>query len=66
MQKMSSKGKHFCVFCKNWYDPSNSALQPEWPAASIWYVDESAVKMCMYHSHERRALSSCSHFISKV
>lgn len=66
MQKMSNLGKPFCVFCQNWYDPGNKALKPDFPAAHSWFVDTSAVNMCMYHSKERKALSSCSHFQSKI
>ena len=66
MQKMSSLGKPFCVFCKNWYDPANRALQPDMPSAHQWFVDDKAENMCMYHSKKRKSLNTCSHFESKV
>ena len=27
-----------CALCKNWYDPTNSAISPETPAIGLWKI----------------------------
>ena len=29
-----------CAFCKNWYDPTNSAITPKSPAIGMWEIKD--------------------------
>ena len=36
-----------CAFCKNWYDPTNSAIAPKSPAIGLWEIKDINQK-CMF------------------
>lgn len=36
-----------CAFCKNWHDPTSSAIRPKFPAQGIWEYDKMR-KKCVY------------------
>lgn len=36
-----------CAFCKYWYDPTNSAIEPKNPRSNTWKFDDHCKKMCL-------------------
>ena len=37
-----------CAFCKNWYDPTNSAIAPKAPNIGLWEIKDTNQKcMCL-------------------
>ncbi|MBQ3544741.1 MAG: hypothetical protein IJA34_07130 [Lachnospiraceae bacterium] len=69
MNKMSSiniKSLKKCAFCKYWYDPTNSAIQPHLPNANVWKYDMNAKQMCLKTNREMKASSGCGRYECKV
>ena len=55
-----------CAFCKHWYDPTNSAIEPKAPQLGIWQYDEKAVKKCLLKGLNTPARQSCKKYECKV
>ena len=57
-----------CAFCKNWYDPMNSAIEPRNPRIGLWKIkDEFQKCKCLRTNLEKAANGSCSrYFESKL
>ena len=69
MNKMSSiniKSYKRCAFCKYWYDPTNSAIQPYLPNMNVWKYDMNAKQMCLKKNREMKASSGCGRYEGKV
>ncbi len=55
-----------CAFCRNWYDPTNTAIRPKSPAVGIWEFDPSVTKPCTVRPGERKAFYQCPDFVCKL
>lgn len=57
-----------CAFCKNWYDPTNSAIMPKSPAIGLWEIKDTNKKcLCMKKNIQMPASAFCSQdFVSKI
>ena len=56
-----------CAFCKNWYDPTNSAIAPKAPAIGLWEIKDLNQKcMCLKKNLNMSANSFCGSFVSKI
>lgn len=57
-----------CAFCKNWYDPTNSAIAPKSPVIGLWEIKDTNQKcMCLKKNIPMAANAFCSsNFISKL
>ena len=57
-----------CAFCKNWYDPTNSAIAPKSPAIGLWEIKDINQKcMCIKKNINMSANAFCSRdFVSKL
>ena len=56
-----------CAFCRYWYDPTNSAIQPKAPKINLWtIVDEKRKSKCMKRTIEMRATASCKEYECKL
>ena len=55
-----------CAFCRNWYDPTSSAIRPKSPAVGIWEFDPSVTKPCTARPGERKAFYCCPDFVCKM
>ena len=57
-----------CAFCKNWYDPTNSAITPKSPAIGMWEIKDINQKcMCLKKNIQMPANAFCSNdFVSKI
>ena len=57
-----------CALCKNWYDPTNSAIVPKAPAIGLWEIKDVNQKcMCLKKNIQMPATAFCSgDFISKM
>lgn len=50
-----------CAFCKNWYDPTNSAITPKSPAIGMWEIKDINQKcMCLKKNIPMAANAFCS------
>lgn len=57
------KHKHIkkCAICKNWYDPTNSAIAPKSPAIGLWEIkDTSQQSLCLKKNLKMPANAFCS------
>ena len=61
----SSKKNKYCSFCKHWYDPTNSALNPM-PGKDLYKIDSSISKKCVKRNLIMPALSICKFYESKM
>lgn len=61
-----SNGFKKCAFCKNWYDPTNSALVLYAPHIGRWKFDERAKSKCMMTNAEKYAYQSCAKYELKL
>ena len=68
MQLVNTKNSSIkkCAFCKHWYDPSNSAINPRDPRAGYWEFDERAKKMCLMRNTDMTAYQSCHKYEVKI
>lgn len=57
-----------CAFCKNWYDPANSAITPRAPKIGLWIIKDTNQKcICLKKNIKISANAFCSRdFISKI
>ncbi|MCX4376264.1 MAG: hypothetical protein OSJ61_08835 [Lachnospiraceae bacterium] len=53
-----------CAFCKNWYDPTNFAINLL--HTSIWEYDPMVSNMCRTKGTKTIAQYTCSKFVSKI
>lgn len=50
-----------CAFCKNWYDPTNSAIAPKAPVIGMWEIKDINQKcMCLEKNIQMPANAFCS------
>ncbi len=66
MKRANLKSQKFCAFCKNWYDPTNSYIEPVEPEFSIWNFDQFQKNHCMKRRHEVRADERCQYYDCKI
>ncbi len=57
-----------CAFCKNWYDPTNSAIFPQSPQIGLWKINDINQKCkCIKKNIMMPAGAFCSNdFVSKM
>lgn len=56
-----------CAFCKNWYDPTNSAIEPRNPKINLWKIKDTNQKStCMKKNLKMYANSFCSNYECKL
>ncbi len=53
-----------CAFCKNWYDPTNSAIKLR--GTITWEYDSEMKCMCRVEKRLKKGFQSCSKFESKI
>lgn len=64
---IGTQASHKCAFCKNWYDPTNSAIKPVAPQINMWAIVEGYQKAkCLHFGTDKVALLTCQYFESKV
>ena len=50
-----------CAFCKYWYDPTNSAINPKSPAIGMWEIRDVNQKcLCTRKNLQMPANAFCS------
>ena len=55
-----------CAFCKHWYDPTNSALEPAF-GKGMWRIEPSMKSKCLLNNISKSATSApCYKFESKL
>ena len=54
------KNTNFCAFCKHWYDPTNSAIEPKNPIVGLWKIrDDKQKNLCLKKNLPKAAHSTC-------
>lgn len=66
MVKTNIKATKKCAFCKYWYDPTNSCINPKAPKVNLWEFDMSAKKKCLKRNTDMVAGSYCKNYECKV
>lgn len=61
----SSKKNKYCAFCKHWYDPTNSAINPLF-GKDLYTIDSNSDKKCVKRNLITPALSICRHYETKM
>ncbi|MBR3722502.1 MAG: hypothetical protein IKN12_07010 [Selenomonadaceae bacterium] len=62
MRGTNVKHSKICAFCKNWYDPTNSAIVPRNTVGGFWEYDDSVWNICKQYGTKRSAGSGCNKF----
>lgn len=64
---VTSSNAKICPFCKHWYDPANSAIEPKLLSRTNWTVDTDIKSKCMKKNYPTRSIhGGCREFESKV
>ncbi len=64
--KRNIKTTKICAFCKNWFDPACSAVNPVTPVSGWWEVDNTVKKLCLKRNGVmRRSDNYCGDFEKK-
>lgn len=70
MSSLTVNIKHIkkCAFCKNWYDPTNSAIAPKAPNIGLWEIKDINQKcICLKKNIQMSANASCNrNFVNKL
>lgn len=48
-----------CAFCTNWYDPSNSAIQPKQGQKDVWEYTTGIKKQCTQRNNMQVLSQNC-------
>ena len=66
MKKVANvRNSKICAFCKSWYDPSNSHLNPVNTVSGFWEYESDAKCKCLKTNLEKFSWNSCTKFQSK-
>ena len=56
-----------CAFCKYWYDPTNSAIEPVAPNIGLWkIVNDSQKCLCTRKNANMSAGLFCMNYVYKL
>ena len=55
-----------CAFCRYWYDPTNSCIQPKAPNIGIWEYDTRAKRLCLKRNTETEGFFGCTKYECKL
>lgn len=55
-----------CAFCKYWYDPTNSCIEPSFPSVGLWKYDNEMKAKCLKSNMTISSFSNCRHFECKI
>lgn len=59
------KTQKYCAFCKNWYDPTNSAIRPK--VGEVWEYDNYVQKRCLVLKIQKFASTGgCKEYRCKI
>lgn len=63
MNSINIKSYKKCAFCKYWYDPTNSVIQPHLFNVNVWKYDMDIRKMCLKINREMKVSSGCGKYV---
>ena len=55
-----------CAFCKYWYDPTNSAIEPATPQAGYWKYERNIKCKCTKTGLTKPAFATCNRYECKL
>ena len=55
-----------CAFCKYWYDPTNSAINPKSPAIGQWEIIPNIKNKCLKTNLNMASTAFCSRYECKM
>lgn len=60
MLTVNIRNSHKCAFCKYWYDPTNSAIEPKSPNIGLWTIKDTNQKaLCTKRNQKMQATAFC-------
>ena len=66
MLTINIKRNRKCAFCKYWYDPTNSAIEPVTPQYGVWKYNKNMKSKCLKRSGDWSAFASCKYYECKL
>lgn len=66
MKMANIKNTKICAFCKYWYDPTNSAIQPKNTVVGFWEYNSDAKNKCIKTNLNKPSWSSCGKYECKL
>ena len=63
-QVANIKTARYCAFCKYWWDPSCSHIEPQY--GTQWRFDTNARCRCIKRSVDMEGIANCSQYRCKV
>lgn len=66
MRSVNIKNTKVCAFCKHWYDPTNTAIEPRDGLVNIWKYDEKASKKCIKINLNKPSWATCAKYECKI
>ena len=63
---LTKTGGWKCAFCKHWFDPTCSAIEPVRPSIGLWHYDNNVIKRCGMDGMPHKSFGSCRNFENKV
>ena len=55
-----------CAFCKYWYDPINSAIEPTEPKAGYWRYERNVRCKCIRTGLMKASYATCNYYECKI
>lgn len=55
-----------CAFCKHWYDPTNSAIEPTRPQAGYWKFERDVKCKCLKTGFVKASQATCHSYECKI
>ncbi len=66
LRKVNIKNLRLCAFCKYWYDPTNSYINPANPVANLWEYEASVKCKCLKRNLDTSSYANCAKYECKV
>lgn len=60
----ANPNEKICAFCRHWYDPTNSCIQPQ--SRIRWLFDKSAQRKCLKKNLPMQSWAGCKYHESKL
>lgn len=66
MKTVNIKNTKICAFCRYWYDPTNSTIQPKNTVAGFWEYNSDIKNKCIKTNLNKPSWTSCGQYECKI